>query len=162
MAHIDRRPGRPVAVNGARVLVIEAPYYAEIAVALLAGARRALDEAGAQVECLVVPGALEIPIALAIALDAAEARRCPYHGAVVLGCVIRGETHHFEIVADESARALMGLAVARRLPLGNGILTVETKAQALTRAAIDQGDKGGEAARAALALIALKQQVESA
>jgi len=162
MAHFDRRPARPVTRTPARVLVIEAPYYAGIAAALLAGARRALDEAGALIECLVVPGALEIPIALAIALDAAEARRRPYDGAVVLGCVIRGETHHFDIVADESARALMGLAVARCLALGNGILTVETEAQAMTRAAIDQGDKGGEAARAALALIALKRRVESA
>jgi 6,7-dimethyl-8-ribityllumazine synthase len=162
MAQSDRRPARPVDVAKARVLMIEAPYYAEIATALSAGAKRALEGAGAQYDTFAVPGALEIPIALAIALDAAEARRRPYDGAVVLGCVIRGETHHFDIVANESARALMGLAVARRLPLGNGILTVETQAQAMARAALEAGDKGGEAARAALALIALKRRVEGA
>jgi 6,7-dimethyl-8-ribityllumazine synthase len=106
-----------------------------------------------------VPGALEIPIAMAIALDHAKATGAPYAGAIALGCVIRGETHHFEIVADESARALMAMGVERKLALGNGILTVETEAQALERAGHNQGDKGGDAARAALSLHRLKRKL---
>jgi 6,7-dimethyl-8-ribityllumazine synthase len=108
-----------------------------------------------------VPGALEIPAAIAIALDKAAARGKPYHGVVALGCVIRGETFHFEIVAGESSRALMDLSVARTLPLGNGILTVETEEQAIVRADPAQGDKGGDAARAALALYRLAHKVEA-
>ncbi len=138
--------------RGARFLVVEARFYEEIAAFLLAGARAALEEAGASYELVRVPGALEIPIAMAIALDRAEASGCRYDGAIALGCVLRGETYHFEIVASESARALMDLAVARRLPAGNGILTVDTQAQALSRADPARGDKGGDAARAALAL----------
>jgi len=98
-------------------------------------------------------------IAMGIALDAAERAGEPYDGAVALGCVIRGETYHFEIVAGESSRALIGLAVARGLALGNGILTVETEAQAEARADPARGDKGGDAARAALALAALKREL---
>ena len=108
---------------------------------------------GAKADVIRVPGALEIPIALVMALG--ESR---YDGAVALGCVIRGETYHFEIVANESARALTQLAVDRRLPFGNGILTVETERQAIERADPGQGDKGGDAARAALALWQLKQR----
>jgi 6,7-dimethyl-8-ribityllumazine synthase len=108
-----------------------------------------------------VPGALEIPAAIAIAVDAAARRKRPYDGAVALGCVIRGETFHFEIVSTQSARALIDLSVARRLPIGNGILTVETEAQAKVRAARNDGDKGGEAARAMLALVALKRSGKS-
>ena len=99
-----------------------------------------------------MPGALEIPIALAILLDKAEASGAPYDGAVALGCVIRGETYHFEIVAGESSRALMQLATSRRLPFGNAIVTVENEAQAFERADPQRGNKGGDAARAALAL----------
>jgi 6,7-dimethyl-8-ribityllumazine synthase len=106
-----------------------------------------------------VPGALEIPTAIAIAADAAQRNRKPYDGAVGLGCVIRGETIHFEIVSNLSAKGLMELSVERRLPIGNGIITVENEAQAFARARMEEQDKGGDAARAALALIALKRKV---
>jgi 6,7-dimethyl-8-ribityllumazine synthase len=145
---------------GTRFLVVDAPFYAEIAEFLRAGAAAAFEAAGATYEHVSVPGALEIPIALAIALDRAEATGRRYDGAIALGCVLRGETFHFEIVASESARALMDLAVARRLPLGNGILAVDTQAQALVRADPARGDKGGDAARAALALHALARARE--
>jgi 6,7-dimethyl-8-ribityllumazine synthase len=144
-------------VAGARFLIVEARFYDEIGALLLEGAKRAFAAAGAECEALRVPGALEIPVAMAIALDAAEQSGKPYQGAVALGCVIRGETYHFEIVAGESARALTDLAVARKLAFGNGILTVETEEQALVRADFDKGDKGGDAARAALALYRIKQ-----
>ena len=104
-----------------------------------------------------MPGALEIPAAIAICLDAAATADHPYEGVVALGCVIRGETYHFEIVAGESSRALMDLSVARKLPLGNGILTVETLEQAEVRADPARGDKGGDAARAALRLAEIKR-----
>ncbi|HEY5226698.1 MAG TPA: 6,7-dimethyl-8-ribityllumazine synthase [Methylovirgula sp.] len=146
-------------VKGARFLVVEARFYDEIGRYLLEGAKRAFALAEAQCDILRVPGALEIPIALESALDAAERAGKPYQGAVALGCVIRGETYHFEIVAGESARALMDIAIARKLAFGNGILTVETEAQALVRARHDEGDKGGDAARAALALYRLKNNM---
>ena len=142
--------------KGARILVVEARFYDAIADALLAGAMRALKEVQAEVDCISVPGSLEIPTAIAIAADAARRRRRPYDGAVALGCVIRGETIHFEIVSHQSARGLMELSVARELPIGNGIITVENEAQAFARARMDEQDKGGDAARAALALVALK------
>jgi 6,7-dimethyl-8-ribityllumazine synthase len=144
-------------VKGARILVVEARYYDDIADALLSGAKKALQEAGAQFDCISVPGSLEIPTAIAIALDAAQKKRRPYDGAVALGCVIRGETIHFEIVSHESARGLLELSVARRIPIGNGIITVENEAQARARAGVDDQDKGGGAVRAALALIGLKK-----
>jgi 6,7-dimethyl-8-ribityllumazine synthase len=142
---------------GARFLIVEARYYDAIGAMLLAGARAAFEAAGATADIVRVPGALEIPAGLAIALELASADGRPYEGAVALGCVIRGETYHFEIVAGESARALMDMAVARRLALGNGVLTVDTPAQAEERADPKRGDKGGEAARAALTLAALKR-----
>jgi len=145
--------------KGARILIVEARFYDQIADALLAGAMRALDEAHANVERISVPGSLEIPTAIAIAADAARRRRRPYDGAVALGCVIRGETIHFEIVSHLSARGLMELSVARGLPIGNGIITVENEAQAFARARIEEQDKGGDAARAALALIELKRRL---
>jgi 6,7-dimethyl-8-ribityllumazine synthase len=144
--------------KGARILVVEARFYDAIADALLAGAMKALKEAQAEVDCISVPGSLEIPTAIAIAADAARRRRRPYDGAVGLGCVIRGETIHFEIVSHQSARGLMELSVARGLPIGNGIITVENEAQAFARARMDEQDKGGDAARATLALVALKRQ----
>jgi len=156
MARPNRR-AQSVKRQAARVLVVEARYYDAIADALLDGARAALEEAGAAVGVVTVPGALEIPAAIAIALDAAARRRQPYDAVVALGCVIRGETFHFDIVSTQSARALIDLAVARRLPVGNGILTVDTEQQAQARASRSEGDKGGEAARAALALLALKR-----
>jgi 6,7-dimethyl-8-ribityllumazine synthase len=145
--------------KGARILIVEARFYDAIADALLAGAMKALKEAKAEVDIVSVPGALEIPTAIAIAADAAQRQRKPYDGAVGLGCVIRGETIHFEIVSNLSAKGLMELSVERRLPIGNGIITVENEAQALARARVEEQDKGGDAARAALALIALKRKV---
>jgi 6,7-dimethyl-8-ribityllumazine synthase len=145
--------------KGARILIVEARYYDDIADALLTGAKKALQDAGAQFDLISVPGSLEIPPAIAIALDAAQKKRRPYDGAVALGCVIRGETIHFEIVSQESARGLLDLSVARRIPIGNGIVTVENEAQAKARADVDDQDKGGGAARAALALVSLKKRL---
>jgi|SRR5579863_1978140 len=144
--------------KGARILIVEARFYDDIADALLAGATKALAEAGAAFDCLSVPGALEIPTAIAIALDAAPRRRA-YDGVVALGCVIRGDTIHFEIVSQQSARGLMELSVARKIPVGNGIVTVDTAAQAWARARAEEQDKGGDAARAALALIGIKRRL---
>jgi 6,7-dimethyl-8-ribityllumazine synthase len=145
--------------KGARILIVEARYYDDIADALLAGATKALKEAGAVFDCISVPGSLEIPPAIAIALDAVQKKRRPYDGVVALGCVIRGETIHFEIVSQQSARGLLELSVARTIPIGNGIITVENEAQAKARADINDQDKGGGAARATLALIGLKQRL---
>lgn len=142
-----------------RVLIVEARFYDDIADELLAGATAALSNAGATYEIVTVPGALEVPIAAAIALDAAAHAGRPYDAVVALGCVVRGETYHFEIVAGESSRALMDLGVARKVPVGNGILTVETDEQAWVRARVSDGDKGGGAAKAALALLRLKRKV---
>lgn len=130
------------------VLIVASPYYADIHAMLLAGAQRALKDAGATFEIVLVPGALEIPAAIAIAH-----RSSNYSGYVALGCVIRGETYHFEIVANESARGLTDIAVREAVPIGNGILTTENEEQALLRADPVQGNKGGEAAMAVLALI---------
>jgi 6,7-dimethyl-8-ribityllumazine synthase len=146
-------------LHGARFLIVEARFYDVIGVMLLEGAAMALEKAGAAHHVVTVPGALEIPIAMEIALDRAQQTGSPYAGAIALGCIIRGETYHFEIVANESARALMQLGVSRRLALGNGVLTVDSEAQALARADRKHGDKGGDAARAALALYALKQEI---
>jgi 6,7-dimethyl-8-ribityllumazine synthase len=145
-------------VAGAHLLVVEARFYDEIGDLLLSGVERACAAAGVSYDVVRVPGALEIAAAMAIALDGGT-RAKPYDGAVALGCVIRGETYHFEIVSNESARALSELAIARKLPLGNGILTVENEAQALVRADPAEGDKGGDAVRAALALVALKRRM---
>jgi len=136
-----------------RILVVEARYYAHNADELLKGATAVLTEAGAEYDVVTVPGALEIAPAIAMSAEAGN-----YDGAVALGCVIQGETFHFDIVAMQSARALIDLSVAARLPIGNGILTVDNEAQAWARARITEQDKGGEAARATLALIALKRQ----
>jgi 6,7-dimethyl-8-ribityllumazine synthase len=149
---------RQTGVKGARILVVEARYYEDISGFLLKGAKRALAQAGAAWDLVTVPGALEIPAAIMIALDAAAAKGEPYDGVVALGCVIRGETSHYDIVAGESARGLMDISLALSLPVGNGILTVDTDAQALARARPDREDKGGGAARAALTLVRLKRQ----
>jgi 6,7-dimethyl-8-ribityllumazine synthase len=146
-------------VKGAHILVVEAGFYEDIAEALRAGALAVLDKARAKVDRITVPGSLEIPAAIAIAVDAAQKKRRPYDGVVALGCVIRGDTIHFEIVSNLSARGLMDLAVARGLPIGNGIITVDTEAQAWARARKDEQDKGGDAARAALAMVALKRRL---
>jgi 6,7-dimethyl-8-ribityllumazine synthase len=152
-----RRDDAPL--PGARILVVEARFYADLANELLRGARLAIEAAGAEADLVTVPGALEIPAAVAIALDAAAAAGRPYEAVVALGCVIRGETGHYDIVAGESARALMDLSVAQRLPLGNGILTVENDAQAWARARVDELNKGGGAAEAALAVLRLKRRI---
>jgi 6,7-dimethyl-8-ribityllumazine synthase len=152
----------PAAFSGAgapHLLIVEARYYDAIADQLLEGASTAIREAGATFDLLTVPGALEIPAAVMMGLDAAAARGRPYDGVVTLGCVVRGETTHYDIVAGESARALMDLSVARALPLGNGILTVENDAQAQARASVSDMNKGGGAALAALAMIGLKRRL---
>ncbi len=136
----------------ARILIVEARFYAHLNDMLIAGARAALEAAGHDVEVLTVPGALEIPGAIALASEADL-----YDGFVAIGVVIRGETYHFEIVAGESARAIMALTMDG-IAIGNGILTVENEAQALVRADPAQKDKGGEAAKAALALMALQER----
>ena len=126
--------------------------------ALLAGAKRALDAAQAGYDVVTVPGALEIPQGdRDRALDAASKRKAPYDGVVALGCVIRGETSHYDIVAGESARAIMDIGVARGVPVGNGILTVDKEEQAWARARPEGQDKGAAAAEAALALARLKR-----
>jgi 6,7-dimethyl-8-ribityllumazine synthase len=138
---------------------VEARFYDDIADELLKGATRVLETAGAVFDRMSVPGSLEIPPAITMALDAAEKAGKPYEGAVALGCVIRGDTIHFEIVSHESARGLMDISRTRGVPIGNGILTVDNDAQAWMRARIEEADKGGEAARAALALVRLKRRL---
>ena len=145
-------------LKGVRVMIVESRYYEDIAAELLRGAKRALDEAGVAYDIFEAQGALEIPAAVAIAYDGGKKKRKPYDGAVALGCVIRGETSHYDIVAGDSARALMDFSVANRFPIGNSILTVDTDAQAQRRADTAKDDKGGGAARAVLSLIALKRQ----
>ncbi len=136
----------------AKFLIVEARFYAHLNDMLIAGARKALEDAGHQVDVLTVPGALELPGAIA---TAAESGR--YEGFVAIGVVIRGETYHFEIVAGESARGLMALTMDG-LAVGNGILTTENEAQAIYRADPAQGNKGAGAAEAAMALLAIREQ----
>lgn len=145
--------------TNAHILIVEARFYDDMADALLDGAKAALEEAGATYDVVTVPGALEIPAAIAMALDGADNGGTEYQGYVALGMVIRGETYHFDIVSNESSRALMDLAVSESLAIGNGILTVENDDQAWARARRSDKDKGGFAARAALTMIALKQKL---
>ena len=155
MAEPQRRTdAEPQVTAGDHFLIVEARFYDEIADHLLAGAKAALEAAGATYDVVTMPGALEIPTAIAIAADGAAR---PYGGAVALGCVMRGETYHFEVVSNESARGLTDVALGRGFPVGNGILTVEDADQAMARAEPSRGDKGGEAARAMLALWRLKR-----
>jgi 6,7-dimethyl-8-ribityllumazine synthase len=137
-----------------RVLIVEARFYPEISDALYDGAAHALDAADVSSERVTVPGALEIPAAIKLAA-------AHYDGFVALGCVIRGETYHFEVVAAESARGLMDLMLRDGLCIGNGILTVEDEGQAFHRARRENLDKGGDAARACLALMDLKARFAS-
>jgi len=136
----------------ARLLIVEARFYEHLNDLLLKGARAAIEAAGHQHETITVPGALEVPGAIALAAETGR-----YDGFVAIGVVIRGETYHFEIVAGESARGIMALALDG-IPVGNGILTVENEAQALARARPTEKDKGGEAAKAAIAMLALKER----
>ncbi len=135
-----------------RILVVEARFYDHIADMLFKGAEQVLTAADTAIERVKVPGVLEIPAAVAMGVETGE-----YDGVVALGCVIRGETTHYDTVSEESARALMDLSVEETLPLGNGILTVENEAQAIVRADPAQKDKGGDAARACLAMIEVKR-----
>jgi 6,7-dimethyl-8-ribityllumazine synthase len=162
MAGPRRSKSEKGGAKGARILIVEARYYDDIADFLLAGAMKVLKAGHAEVDRLTVPGSLEIPAAIVIALDAAQRKRRPYEGVVALGCVIRGDTIHFEIVSQLSAQGLMELSVARAIPIGNGIVTVNTVTQAMARARIEEQDKGGDAASAALALVRLKRRLERA
>lgn len=147
--------------GGPHILIVEARFYQAIADALLRGAIAAIEAAGGSWERITVPGALEIPTAIRIAEDGSQARVTRVRridGYVALGCVIRGETSHFDYVCGESARGLMDLGVGLGLAIGNGILTVENEEQAWARALPDEMDKGGGAANAALALVALRKR----
>jgi len=135
----------------ARLLIVEARFYEHLSDLLLQGAQAAIDEAGHTHDIVTVPGALEVPAAVGLGAETGR-----YEGFVALGVVIRGETYHFEVVANESARGLMALTLDG-FAIGNGILTVENEAQALARARPDEGDKGGEAARAAMTMMKLKE-----
>ncbi len=142
-----------------RVLVVEARFYDDLADALLDGATDLLRARGVQYDVVTVPGALEVPPAIALAEEAGRYPTAPrYDGYVALGCVIRGETYHFEIVSDQSAAGLMQLGL-KGLAIGNGILTTEDEEQAWARARRSEGDKGGGAARACLDLIALRKRL---
>ncbi|KQM17498.1 6,7-dimethyl-8-ribityllumazine synthase [Novosphingobium sp. Leaf2] len=138
----------------ARFLIVEARFYERLNDLLIDGAKAAIKAAGHKADVISVPGALEIPAAISLADGSGN-----YDGYVALGVVIRGETYHFEIVAGESARGIMALTMDG-IPIGNGILTVENEAQALERADPSRKDKGGEAARAAVALYDLKQRFD--
>ncbi|HEY5106179.1 MAG TPA: 6,7-dimethyl-8-ribityllumazine synthase [Caulobacteraceae bacterium] len=148
-----------MARDKARVLIVEARFYGELADELLSGATGVLAAFGADFEVVTVPGALEIPGAIAMAARAGEGSGGGFDGYVALGCVIRGETYHFEIVSKESARGLMALATEHGLAIGNGILTVEDEDQAWARARVSKSDKGGAAARACLDMIALRDRL---
>ena len=143
-----------------RILIVEARFYDDLADELLKAATDVITAHDAEYDVISVPGALEIPGAIAIAEEGGHrpAGRS-YDGYVALGTVIRGETYHFEIVSNESARGIMDLTVGKRLAIGNGILTVEDGDQAWARARASEGDKGGAAARAALEMIALKRRL---
>ncbi len=142
-------------VKGARILIVESRYYADIADALIKGAEQEITRNGAKADRIVVPGAFEIPGAIALAAGKKGKR---YDGYVALGCVIRGETTHYDYVCGESARGLMDLAVQKKLAIGYGIVTVENIEQARARAFTDRGDKGGDAAHACLAMVALARR----
>jgi len=136
----------------ARFLIVDARFYDHLNDMLIAGAGAQLKQNGHEYDVMVVPGALEIPGAISMASEGGD-----YDGFVAIGVVIRGETYHFEIVAGESARGIMALTMDG-VPIGNGILTVESEAQAIVRADPRQGDKGGDAAKAAMALLTIKEQ----
>jgi 6,7-dimethyl-8-ribityllumazine synthase len=137
------------------ILLVEAPYYAHIAEELRRGAERALSAAGATYETISVAGAFEIPAAIGLVARASDR----FDGFVALGCVIRGETSHYDHICAESARGLQDLAVRDGLAIGFGILTVENEVQALARASAHRRDKGGEAVRACLAIVDLKRRL---
>lgn len=137
-----------------KILLVEARFYDDLSDALAKGATQAIEKAGGTACRVSVPGALEIPTAIAIAADTGR-----YDAYVALGCVIRGETTHYDIVSNESCRAIMNLSVERRLAIGNGIQTVENRDQAWARADPERKNKGGGAAEAALAILKIKEQL---
>ena len=139
--------------NAPHLLIVDAPYYTDLSAELLKGVEAELASAGATSDYVAVPGVLEIPAAVAMAVQGSK----HYDGYIVIGCVIRGETTHYDIVSNESARALMALSVEHRLALGNGIQTVENSDQAWARAKVNDKNKGGGAARAALDMIAIRE-----
>jgi 6,7-dimethyl-8-ribityllumazine synthase len=142
------------------IMIVEARFYTDIADELMRGAVAHLEAAGATYDRIAVPGAFEIPAAIAIAVNTAEATgRVRFDGYLALGCVIRGETTHYDYVCQESARALQELAVRHRLALGFGILTVENDEQAWARARVDRKNKGGDAAAACLAMVGLRRRI---
>lgn len=143
--------------NAPHLLVIDAPYYTKISQSLMEGVTAVLQEAGATHDYVTVPGVLEIPAAVSMAIASDK----NYDGYIVIGCVIRGETTHYEIVSNESARAIMNLSVEHNIAIGNGIQTVENEAQAWARAKVSEKNKGGGAAQAALAMIELKKSMRA-
>ena len=147
--------------DDSHILIVEARYYPDISDELLSGATAALSAAGASFDRVEVPGVFEIPAAVRMAVAASDAAP-KYDGYLVLGCVIRGETTHYDIVANESSRALQTLVCDHALALGFGVLTVENEAQAWARARVAEMNKGGEAARACLAMIDLKRRLLAA
>ncbi|MCC6919744.1 MAG: 6,7-dimethyl-8-ribityllumazine synthase [Alphaproteobacteria bacterium] len=146
--------------KGPHLLLVEARFYDDISDGLLEGAKLALDAANATYDRMIVPGALEIPYAIRMAAEASDegSIQKPYDGYVALGCVIRGETTHYEIVSEQSARGIMDLTL-EGLAIGNGILTVENEEQAWERASAEKLDKGGGAAAAALAMITIRRKL---
>lgn len=143
-----------------RILIVEGRFYSDLSDELLRGATSTLDAHEAEYDVVSVPGALEVPAVIALAEEGGHRPAgVRYDGYIALGVVIRGETYHFEIVSNESARGLMDLAVGKKLAIGNGILTVETEEQAWARASVSEGDKGGGAARACLDVIGLRRQL---
>ena len=152
-------PRVPLSLPDARILIIESPYYADIAAEMLAGARAEIEAAGATHETVSVPGALEIPQALGIFMDSDAS--IDYDGVVALGCVIRGETSHYDIVCNNANHCLYTIANEFGMPVGNAILTVDTHEQAMARARGGRAGKGGDAAYACLSLVALRRKLQS-
>lgn len=151
-----------IVLKDLRILIVEGRFYSDLSDELLKGAKQVLEAAGVEYDVVTVPGALEIPAVIAISEQApVEGPFIGYDAYVALGVVIRGETYHFEIVSNESARGLMDLATRQQAAIGNGILTVEDQEQAWARARVSEGDKGGAAARAALDLAVLKLNMYS-
>ena len=150
-----------MADNPGHIMLIEGRFYEDIADQLVGGAIAELSERGASYERFAVPGALEIPVVISYAVRSMEfyTARQRFDGYVALGCVIRGETSHYDVVAGESARALQDLAMRHCLAVGNGILTCDTRDQAWERAAVDQRNKGGQVARTCLKMIDVKRKL---
>jgi 6,7-dimethyl-8-ribityllumazine synthase len=161
MAGAGARRSTPRLDPAPHLMLVEARYYERIADEMMRGALRAIEEAGATHERFVVPGAFEIPAAVYLGMRSGqgETARRAFDGFVALGCVIRGETTHYDYVCGESARGLQELAMRHGLAIGYGILTVENEAQAWARAALDRLDKGGEATRACIEMIALRRRL---